>query len=301
MSSRFARMPHALAAPGLFRSYSKQSQRPVINGELARREHQKVLYVFSGQSPLGTDDLRVIQAIFILASDPMNRYEVDLAAPSSNLAGQLALALAFTGNPAESRRSRLATASLTSLAVAGGYSATSGGGKSTVKNALARLANVTLTCHRDGNEVSCSKLIAFADFVRSESRIGNAHDKIAIAIAPALSGLLLGQDVNQSHIRIAHEEICGLGEGSDRILHLRLCGMVNQGASLDVSAGKLAEYAFGEANFDHTARRQLSESLPTALESLRQIGWTVVDGGGSGPRQKYTFSRPASKYQASES
>jgi hypothetical protein len=290
----FARVHPALAAPGLFLSRSNVKEEKLTLKEpvvLGQREFDKTIYRFEGCRLLGTNDLRLMQGLFMLASDPASKAEFDVMNPLSPVGQRLAVGFGFTEQPVESSRSKLFSASVSSLATAIGYSATAGGGTKIVRNALDTLAGVRLKCLRDETVVSDSSLIAVTPIQAKAEGFDNARHTMAIALAPALSGTLLGLGP-RAFIRIDQAEIGpSLGDGASRILHFRLCSMINQGESKSVSAGTLATYGFGKAGNADTNRRQFGD-VAKAMEKLQAIGWAVARDERKGADCLYAITRP---------
>ena len=288
----FGRVHPALAAPGLFLSRSKGEElRLAEPGTLAEREFDKIIYRFEGSQLLGTNDLRVIQAVFMLASDPASKAEFNVVSPQSPVGQRLANGFGFSAAPGESSRSKLFSASVSSLAIAAGYSPTAGGSRDGIQSALNVLAGVTLVCLRGESEVCRSKLLSQTQINAKTEGFENTRHSMAIGLAPALSTTLLGLG-SKAFIRIDQAEIgSSLGEGSSRILHLRLCSMINQGESKSLSAGKLATYGYGEVANKHTTRRQFGD-VAKAMTKLQAIGWTIIEDERNGANHLYTITRP---------
>lgn len=288
----FARVHPALAAPGLFLSRSNEEKLTLgASTVLGQREFDKTTYRFEGCRLLGTNDLRLLQGLFMLASDPASKAEFDVTNPLSPVGQRLATGFGFSGFAGEPTRSKLFSASASSLATAIGYSATAGGGAKIVRKALDSLAGVTLICLRDNKEVSRSALLSVTPIQAKAEGFDNARHTMAIGLAPALSGTLLGLGP-RAFIRVDQSEIGpALGDGASRILHFRLCSMINQGESKPVSAGTLATYGFGKAGNADTNRRQFGD-VAKAMKKLQAIGWTVAKDERKGADCLYAITRP---------
>lgn len=294
----FARLHPALClAPGLFVSKRKATRTGVgAIQTLARQDLGELTYVFDGTEPLGSDDLRVLQAVFLLASLPANRYEISVAAPQSPLGQTLAQALAVTLAPGQASQSKMLTCSVAGLAQAGGYAETAGGSREGVTDALGRLAQIRVTCLQGDTLVSAANLLACTALDPAAASFGEPTDTLALAIAPALSSTLL-DGAKGRYVHIEQSDIDRLGDieahgGRIRLLHMRLCGFIDPGKQKKVSAETLAEYAFGPTESKDTRRRQLGD-VRKALPLLGQLGWTVAADDRRGGRQVFTLTRPA--------
>lgn len=252
-------------------------------------------YVFTGIAPLGSDDLRVMQAVHLLASQPGNMLEIDTAAPRSPLAKTLVAGLKPVIAPGEPAFAKMLTGSVAALAEAGGYTQTAGGSREGVSDSLTRLAAIQVSCLRADTEVSSSQLLALADLDPEADGFGAPTDTLAIALAPSLSTPLLANGGGR-YVHLEQSDILGLGQDAahgarTRLLHLRLCGYIDPGKTKGVSAATLAEYAFGQTDSKDTLRRQLGD-IRKSIPLLGQLGWTVSPDDRRGGRQVFTLTRP---------
>lgn len=296
----FARFHPILSlVSGLFTSKSRQLKsiptQPVCLGS---KSYNGTEYFFVGLNPLGASDLRILQAIYLLASHPSNTLELEITSPLSQVSTRLAQALTVSGGGAGFGRSKIVSCTIADLANAGGYASSGGGSRKIVSDALSRLAAITVVFNQGGTEVSRSNLLASTNLDPSEDGIGNYTDKIVIALSPGLSPPLLAGS-KAGFVRIPHADIRALSniEGgknldSARLIYVRLCGFINPGKEKKVSAATLSKYAFGEAASKDTARRQY-QNVRDALENLKAIGWAVSGDERKGGERVYTIKRPA--------
>lgn len=294
----FARIHSALClAPGLFVSKAK-APRPAsaANKVLAEQESGDVVFRFEGVAPLGTDDLRILQAVFMLASRPSNRIEINTAEVRSATGMALVAGLGLTISPGEPTIAKMTTGTIAGLAAAGGYAETAGGSRRGVPDALGRLSKILVICLRNTQEVSRAQLLSTADISPGDKELGEPGDTIAIALAPSLSTTLLTTSRGK-HARIDQADINGLGQsGADvaraRVLHMRLCGFIDPGKMRQAKASVLSEYVFGKTGSADTARRQLQD-IRKAIVRLQSLGWGIAGDERKAGRQVFTITRPA--------
>lgn len=297
---RFARFHPVLSlVAGLFTSKSRQTKSAASTAIcLGSQSYSGRDYDFYGPAPLGGSDLRILQAIYLLASQPSNALEMEITSPLSKVSTRLVEGLAFSGDGDGFGRAKVLTCSITDLANASAYVSSGGGSRKVINDALSRLTSITVVVKDESREVFRSALLACTDLNPAVDGIGNEADKIAIALSPALSSPLLAGS-KAAFVRIPHADIQALSNieagknlDSARLIYLRLCGFINPGQEKKVSAATLAQYAFGEAASKDTARRQY-QNVRDALENLKSIGWvTSGDDRKSGARV-YTIKRPA--------
>lgn len=294
----FARLHPALGlASGLFVSKARAPRAASgVPDVLATQTMGDLSYVFTGIAPLGSDDLRVMQAVHLLASQPANLLEINTAAPRSALAQTLVASLGPVIAPGEPGFAKMLTGSVAAIAEAGGYAQTAGGSREGVSGSLTRLAAIRVSCLRADKEVSSSQLLALADLDPEADGFGAPTDTLAIALAPSLSTPLLANGGGR-YVHLEQSDILTLGEDTEhgartRLLHLRLCGYIDPGKTKAVSAATLAEYAFGQPASKDTLRRQLGD-IRKATPLLGRLGWTVAADGRRGGRQVFTLTRPA--------
>lgn len=302
----YARIPPAIClASGLFVSKSKAPRLATTSiAVLAEQEIGELVYVFEGPGPLGTEDLRTLQAVFMLASHPSNRIEMNAANPATPIGNALVGLLALSFEQGAPTIAKMATGNPSSLAAAGGYTESGGGSRSGITDSLKRLAEIVVICLRNGAEVSRSKLLATTPLDPDMDHMGEPKDKFAIALAPSLSTTLIGSG-NGRYGLIEQQDIDRLSEAGvngsrTRLLHMRLCGFIDPGRSRQVSTATLAEYAFGKTESKDTVRRQYGD-IRSSMPVLQQLGWTVSADDKVGGKQVFTISRPALPARAKKS
>lgn len=292
----FARIPPALAlASGLFVSRSRAHAR-TGNGVqcLARFDASEGSYGFYGQAALGSDDLRVLQAIFLLASQPGPSIALAVQAPGGAVGQRLAGGLNATGNLAGAPQAKIVTTAIHALADAAGYVRAAGGSRTVVGDALERLAQIEVRFKNDAGTDFNTRLIAKTPVNPAQDGIGSANDTLAIAIAPVFSEGLISKKPAR-FVRIGADEIAALGRlnadsARASILHMRLCGFIDPGKTRSVCVEKLAIYLFGETLDTNTRRRQCADVRRT-FPGLESIGWGFERYASHGRKQIYRIFR----------
>lgn len=296
----FARFHPVLSlVSGLFTSKSRQtksaSSTPICLGSQLYSGRD---YDFFGLAPLGGSDLRILQAVYMLASHPGNTLELEVASPLSQISTRLVQGLALSGDSEGFSRAKVVTCTISDLANASGYVSSGGGSRKIISDAIVRLTSITVVVKQDSAEVFRSALLAHTDLNPSVDGIGNQADKIAIALCPSLSTPLLAGS-KAAFVRIPHADIKALSNieagknlDSARLIYLRLSGFINPGQEKKVSAATLAKYAFGDATSKDTARRQY-QNVRDSLENLKTLGWAITGDDRKSGERVYTIKRPA--------
>lgn len=294
----FARIPPALAlASGLFVSRSRaQSRLGSTISCLATFNAAEGRYGFHGTSQLGSDDLRVVQAIFVLASQPDPQIALAIRAPTGALGQQLANGLNADSDMTVTPRAKIITTAIQRLAEMAGYTSVAGGSRTSVVEALERLAQIRVSCTTKSGSNLTTNLIAKSVLNSAQDDIGEPLDTLAIAIAPVFSEALLSNQASR-FVRIGADEIQTLGRmkangARARVLHMRLCGFIDPGKTRQVSVEKLACYLYGETSDVNTRRRQCADVRRT-VPCLEGIGWTVKGDARQGGKALYRITRPA--------
>ena len=289
----FARHHPAIClAPGLFESLANGARADsrervaLANQTLDGAEH-----VFEGAGPLGMDDLRVLQGVYMLASQPSANVELEVSAPRSETGRALADLLSVRAAPGVPTLAKFVTFNVAALAEAAGYGKAAGGTRTIVAASLRRLAEVEVAVVRDGVETLRSRMLASTPLVDGEA-CGPRHNS-ALALSPALSTTVITGVKGVRHCRIESVEIAALGRsGAARALHQRLCAFVDPGKTHRVSLKTLAGYAFGETDVENTSKRRLGD-IRSAMETLAGLpGWKLTHDGVEGKWRVYMVSRP---------
>lgn len=259
---------HCLA-PGLFRAL-KRGERRTTKLDIVYEYGDGVRVEFSGPEPLGADDLRVLQGLVALAGlegkplrsipkTPVGIALRELLEPRWEAATDEAIAL---------------VCSYRRLAREIGYARIEC--SRPIKASIERLWKVSIIV-QSGQQRRGFRLLA--DYQTDDGPQG-----IHIALNPLLAGAVLGTD---RHIRIDMVEVRKLKNESTRLLHQRLCAMINPGSALGLKLTTLCAYIFTTEANAATTRKRLTRTRK-AVEDLREIGWTVTEY----VKDKYKIGRP---------
>lgn len=292
--------PAVCLAPGLFLSIKKGARDP--DGEfrvIATQTLDGAEHVFEGTGPLGVDDLRVLQGVYMLASRPSSNVSLETSAPQSETGKALAAGLGVWAAPGEPTLAKFVTCSVASVANAAGYDGAAGGTRRLVADALGRLAEIRVSVVRDGATLLRSRLLARSPLLGTDT--GGSRDTAALALSPSLSTTVATGAKGVRHCRIELAEISALGTGGAvRALHQRLCAFVDPGKSHKVSLRTLLRYAYGETDVRNTARRRASDVRSAMAEMGTLPGWKVSDDGEEGESRVYLVRRPPAKRPAAD-
>ncbi|EIU1333912.1 replication protein C, IncQ-type [Pseudomonas aeruginosa] len=258
-------------APGLFRSL-KRGERKRQKLDVTYRHGEFECLRFVGFEPLGADDMRLLQVLVALAGPSGVILSAD---PSADLPKQLRSLLA-PRFAAVNQDGLVVRTSITRLLKEAGLS---DGGENVraAKASLLRLSNVTVTVTRGAVQASFH-LMSHA-FDESDGRL-NA------CLNPSLADAVLGR---RQHTYIDLAEVRAISSDPARLIHQRLCGWVDQGATRRVELGTLCSYVWPETTTNAHALKKRCQSVRQALAELRGLGWRFDEYGG----QKYEVFRPA--------
>lgn len=292
----FARHHPALClAPGLFLSLKKGARETDAEPRvLATQTLDGAEHVFEGPGPLGVDDLRALQGVYMLASRPSANVSLETSAPRSETGLALAAGLEVWASPGESTLAKFVACSMASVADAAGYDGSAGGPRRLMAEALDRLSGIRVSVVRDGTVLVRSRLLAKSPLLGADE--GGSRDTTALALAPSLSTVVLTGAKGVRHCRLEWSEISALGTGGAiRALHQRLCAFVDPGKAHKVALRTLLRYAYGETDVRNTARRRASDVRAAMAEIGTLPGWRVTDDGEEGEARVFLVRRPAAR------
>ena len=293
--ARFAKMhPAPCLAQGLFLIRKNGGREdfptPVV---LAEQTMSSGTYRFIGKEPLGVEDMRVLQGVFMLASRPSETVELEVGAARTPVGVALSTNLNFSGPENAQRFCKYTHINIAALAEAAGYGK-AGGSRTVVESCLERLSRVRVSVTLKDGSVSASALLAHVPLPREiASETDRPKDTHALVIHPALSTTLLSDLNGVRHVRLEHAEIAALERsGTARILHCRLCAIVDPGSSKGFAVRTLLGYAYADSDNKSTERRRVVDirDAMTALGSLP--GWSVVGDDRKAKAQVFTVRRP---------
>lgn len=275
---------HALA-PGLFRSLGpgdrKRLKLDVVYdyGDGERLE-------FRGFEPLGALDMRVFQGLVALAGpDGVLLQNSETASPE----GQNLLALLYEPADAEIRNAIIKPASIV------------------VNDSLRRLAR-EIGMDENGASIqrirqSIERLFSVTIFVQSGSkRIGSrllsvyASDEATGGLRVAFNPRLASAVIGGPHARIDLIEARALETDAARLIHQRISGFIDPGASREITAETLAGYVWPEPTDNPRAMRERLTKVRKAVQEIQTgAGWKIV----LLRKDKWRFIRPRLPVSAS--
>jgi hypothetical protein len=157
----------------------------------------------------------------------------------------------------------------------------SGQNRALVINSLYRLANVTVKV-TVGKRSWVSHLLSYVEDLDGD---GFLH----VALNPRITHAIMGHG---RYVRIDMEEVRALKSDHARLIHQRLCGVVDAGVSKKIKLSTLAGYVWPDNAKDSATRRKRIWVTRKALRELDSFdGWTVCAVEGSS--ETVTISRNA--------
>ena len=281
--------PDCALAPGLFRSLPK--------GEAARKHRLEVVYPAAGGvtltflSPdlLGADDMRVLQGIMALVTrDAAGEGVLKLDGPSDAEGTQLILGFEAKDDLQNHIALRL-NGSFRAVARAVGLDPDSGGNIKKIQASISRLCGLSVLVDGPG----LFGAIHFMAGIWAKNPTGGGGGDLRLALNPRLGDIALsGLGVlAEKYIRIDLREVRALRTDAARLIHQRLCGFINPGASGRVRVDTLCGYVWPEATSNARAMRQRRATVRRALRELAGLEppWTAQEY----ERGKFEIGRPA--------
>lgn len=273
-----ARMhPSFCMAPGLFRSHHKGTRKAAMfdisyswNGRIMR---------FVGSEQLGAYDMRLLQVIVALAGSTGVILSRDL---TDDVAKELRVGLEIdSGDVLDAvilscRAGKL----LKETGMTDG-----GANLNILKASLMRMGAVKVFSIRNG-AISSYKMLR-------HRYVGNAG-QLHIALNPLLARAAFEKP---PYTRIDLDEVRRIESDAARLLHQRLCGFIDQGASTSVGIEKLCSYSWGVEPLkplkplNPATVRKRRQRIREALGEISRCGWTVNEYG----RDKFSIRRPLGK------
>lgn len=251
--------PWHCLAPGLFRSLQRGER---------RRAKLHVVYSFgdgntiefSGPEPLGADDLRVLQGLVAMAGPagiPLD------ANPRTDEGKRLRKGLDLSGDLAEQQDGVVVKGSYRALAHEIGYANIDD--TRAIRDCVERLWKVSIIFQRGGKRAGCRLLSAYT----SNSSTGN----LFVALNPYIARAIIGG--GKQHVRISMGEVRALKSDPARLIHQRLCAIINPGTIKKVEINTVASYAWPEDPDNSNTMKKHRQKVRKALSELAEIGWSV--------------------------
>ncbi|WP_407668853.1 replication protein C, IncQ-type [Pandoraea norimbergensis] len=114
--------------------------------------------------------------------------------------------------------------------------------------------------------------------------IDERRGKLAVALNPHLTRAILGEG---QYTQIDMQEIRALRSDVARLVHQRLCAVINAGSKRVVAIDTLCSYAWPEQANTNTMHKR-RQRLATAIQELREINWNAEER----LRGKFHIQRP---------
>lgn len=266
--------PAHCLAPLLFRSLQK-GERGTSKLHVVY-EFGSVHIEFKGPEPLGADDLRVLQGLVALAgpSTLLLNHE-----PKQEAGVKVREKLHLSGN-AEKEKAILIKSSFRLLAREIGYSADSGRTLQAIRSSIERLWQVSIIVQSGKTRKGFRMLSEYC----SVDGTGANDGRLYVALNPRITEAVLS---DRPFTRIDMNEVRKLKTDPARLLHQRLCGVIDPAKTKKITLEKLCSYVWSETKVGATVR-QRKFKVRSALKELGGVGWTIVEYEAS----KYSIKRP---------
>lgn len=263
-------------ADKLFRSIDRGA-RSVEKLE-AEYEYDDMKVKFVGHEPLGADDLSVLLGLNALAQ--AQRDNTLVANPESEREREVRRRLELE-HSAECDETLTVDASFSELAREIGYS----GSRNTrlIRQSIERLCSVTIFYEKAGKRET-SKLIA--DYSSNEKSGG-----LYVALNPRIARAICGNNGSQ-YIKYNMNEVRALKNHTAKLIHYRLCGVVNVNCTLDLTLERLQSYAWPIQSSVKNTNKARRRATKLALEYIHEKANWKIEQMSSG---KYMITRPKLK------
>ena len=231
---------------------------------------------FKGPEPLGADDLRVLQGLVALAGPStllLNQ------APKQDDGVKIREKLHLSGD-AESDEAILIKSSYRLLAHEIGYAADSGKTRQAIRSSIERLWQVSIIVQSGKTRKGFRMLSEY----RSDDGIGANDGRLYVALNPRITEAVLSE---RPFARIDMEEVRKLKTDPARLLHQRLCGVIDPAKTRKITLDKLCSYVWSESKVSTTIR-QRKFKVRSALKELGRAGWTIDEYEAA----KFSIKRP---------
>ena len=259
---------HCLA-PGLFRSLGKRDRKTEkLDVTYDYGAGQRIQFV--GPEPLGADDLRVLVGLVSMAGPRGLVLEPETPHEGGK---QLRLALNPKWDAAEDDALAV-KGSIAELARAVGYPR-SGRSYGIIRRSVRRLYTVTVFAQADGQERGYRLLGGYGS---------DKSGDLFVALNPMIARAVMGGQ----HARIDLREVRALRSNPTRLIHQRLCGWIDPGATAQVRIDTLCGYAWPAPPPTKQVRYKRRSTARQALKELEGLGWMI----GEDDRGRVEITRP---------
>ncbi len=249
--------------PGVFQT-RKRGRRKGHNLDVSYRFNKTTSVRFIGFEPLGADDMRVMQGALAIAGAESRAKTIDLDGQQSEIGKQLALLL----EPKLEAVKQEAVAIRTTWRRLAREMGVGDGGQNfkDMEASLLRLSNVTAIIERDGWKWSCH-LSSYA--VHTDGRL-------CISLNPRVSDAMLGRS---QYTHIDMREVRAKLSDFTRILHQRLCAIVDPGQVQTVGLGTMINYVWPDLARPANVRKRRERIRKAMAELAATRGWYFTPQG----------------------
>lgn len=266
--------PAHCLAPLLFRSLQKgergNSRLDVVY------EYGTDRIEFKALEALGVDDLRVLQGLVALAGPSkllLNH------APKQESGEQIRKELHLVED-AINDKAIVIKSSFRVLAREIGYAADSGRTLQAIRKSIERLWQVSIIVQSG----KIRKGFRMLSMYQSETLSGMNDGQLFVALNPRITEAVLS---DRPFTRIDMQEVRKLKTDPARLLHQRLCGVIDPGGTRKVTLPKLCSYVWPETQLEASIRQRRLK-IRLALKELGMAGWKISEYEAS----KFSIKRP---------
>ncbi len=231
---------------------------------------------FRAPEPLGVDDLRVLQGLVALAGPSkllLNH------APKQESGAKIRKELHLVED-ALNDKAILIKSSFRVLAREIGYASDSGKTLRAIRNSIERLWQVSIIV-QSGNARKGFRMLSM---YQSEALNDESGGQLYVALNPRITEAVLS---DRQFTRICMQEVRMLKTDPARLLHQRLCGVIDQREPKKITLKKLCSYVWPETQIETTIRQRRLK-IRLALKELQVAGWKVSEYEAS----KFSIWRP---------
>ncbi len=271
----FARHDPAIClTTGLFRSLSKGLRKKQMLGATHTMKNGHIRFI----SPelLGADDLRVLQAIIAL-NGPQGCF---IKAVDKESHGYQLLTDMERQGDAVTQDVIAVFTEYRDLARLIGYAENAG--YRTIRSSIERLSAVTIFAH-EGSRRSSYQLLSWIP----EKTTHNPR----ICLNPRLTSIIVNK--RSAFVHIDLNEVRGLRSDAAVLIHQRLCGWINNGATRAVKLDTLLPSVFGDESTIPATLRQRRCTVRKAISEFSKIGWQIQASKNRWGDDIYFIRRPS--------
>lgn len=262
-------------APGLFRSLKRGERKKSLD---IKYQTGTISLHFKSEELLGADDLRVLQGVVAMAS--IQQIEFSPSSPQTQ-DGKL-LASVIKGTLTENGEALLYCMVKTTvyrLAKEIGYEDDGGSQREAIINALDRMASVRVI-YDDEVKHSPMDFVGYI-FIKETGQI-------MVAVNPLIAKAIW---VENSFVHIDMDEVRAITSDTVRVLHHRLCAVIDPGKRQSFNIDTLVNYVWPDEVNPVTQRKRRSYIRAALKELSRLQGWVVTEEKAG----KYQIQRPRSR------